>query len=80
VLGSVRRELLDHVSVFGEGHLKSLLKDYFASYHDDRTHLSLDKAAPNHRPAQTLPEGDGTIVALPRLGRLHHRYEWREVA
>jgi len=80
VIGSVRRELLDHVIVFGEGHLKRLLKDYFAYYHDDRTHLSLDKDAPNHRPAQAVLDGDGTIVALPRLGGLHHRYEWREAA
>jgi len=79
-VGSVRRECLDHIIVFGEGHLHNILKDYIAYYHEDRTHLSLGKDAPDHREAQALPEGDGVIVALPRVGGLHHRYEWREAA
>jgi transposase InsO family protein len=79
-IGSVRRELLDHVVVFHEGHLLRLLRDYVAYYHDDRTHLGLAKAAPANRPPQTRPVGDARVVALPRLGGLHHRYEWRVAA
>jgi putative transposase len=79
-IGSVRRELLDHIVVFNERHLLRLLRDYVAYYHDDRTHLGLAKATPANRPSQTRPVGDAGVVALPRLGGLHHRYEWRAAA
>lgn len=79
-IGSVRRELLDHVVVFNDRHLLRLLREYVAYYHDDRIHLGLAKATPANRLPQTRPAGDAEVVALPRLGGLHHRYEWRAAA
>jgi putative transposase len=79
-IGSVRRELLDHVVVFHDRHLLRLLRDYIAYHHNDRTHLGLAKATPTNRPPQSRPVGGAEVVALPRLGGLHHRYEWRAVA
>jgi len=75
LVGSIRRECLDHVIVLGEGHLLAILRSYFAYYHRTRTHLSLGKDAPDRRPAQ-LPSAGG-IVAFPEVGGLHHRYERR---
>jgi transposase InsO family protein len=79
-IGSVRRELLDHVVVLNDRHLLRLLRDYVAYHHDDRTHLGLAKTTPAGRPRQTRPVGDVQVIALPRLGGLHHRYEWRAAA
>ena len=78
--GSVRRESLDHVVIFNEHHLRRLLTDYVAYYHDDRTHLGLDKATPSSRSGAQCPTGEAAVVALPRIGGLHHRYEWRAAA
>jgi putative transposase len=75
LVGSVRRECLDHVIVLGERHLHRILKAYFAYYHNSRTHLSLGKDAPEPRAVQ--PPSIGRIVALPEVGGLHHRYERR---
>jgi transposase InsO family protein len=72
LIGSVRRECLDHVLVLGESHLRRILARYFAYYHRDRTHLSLDKDAPDVRPVE-LPDM-GMVVQLPEVGGLHHRY------
>ena len=73
LVGSVRRECLDHVIVLGEQHLYRILKSYFAYYHRSRTHLSLGKDAPEPRPIH--PPSMGKVVALPEVGGLHHRYE-----
>ena len=73
LIGSVRRECLDHVIVLNQAHLHRLLKTYFAYYHRSRTHLGLDKDAPEPRPVQGPDEGK--IVALPQVGGLHYRYE-----
>ena len=73
LMGSIRRECLDHVIVLNQAHLHRLLKSYFEYYHRSRTHLGLDKDAPEPRPVQG-PEA-GKIVALPQVGGLHHRYE-----
>ena len=73
LVGSIRRECLDHVIVLGECHLHRILKAYFAYYHKTRTHLSLSKDAPEPRASQ--PPSIGRIVALPEVGGLHHRYE-----
>ena len=70
LIGSIRREVLDHVVVFGERHLRHLLSSYMTYYNEARTHLSLDKDAPIPREAQ----GVGRIVAKPHLGGLHHQY------
>jgi transposase InsO family protein len=73
LIGSIRRECLDHVIVFDAEHLHRVLASYFDYYHHARTHLSLDKDAPEPRPVQ--PAERGRIVALPQVGGLHHRYE-----
>jgi len=75
LVGSIRRDCLDHVIVLGEAHLRAILKSYFAHYHRARTHLSLGKDAPDRRPVQ--PPSAGEIVAFPEVGGLHHRYERR---
>jgi putative transposase len=72
LVGSIRRECLDHVIVFGEDHLRRVLDSYFAYYHESRTHLSLDRNAPQPREIE-LPSR-GKIVAIPHVGGLHHRY------
>jgi putative transposase len=72
---SVRRECLDHVIVLNAVGLRTILKSCVAYYTDSRTHLSLDKDSPHARPISTS-EG-GFIIASPRVGGLHHRYERR---
>ncbi len=79
-IGSCRRELLEHVVVFGERHFVRLARLYVDYYHEDRCHLGLDKDAPNSRPVRPRPSPEAKVVALPRVGGLHHRYEWREAA
>ena len=75
LIGSIRRECLNHVIVLGERHLRWTLKRYLRYYLDSRTHLSLKKDSPNPRPIQTLETG--RIVQVPQVGGLHHRYERR---
>jgi len=72
-IGSLRRECLDQVLVLSQGHLHRLVQSYLAYYHDWRTHLSLNKDAPEPRRVQS--SGEGKIVAFPEVGGLHHRYE-----
>ena len=73
LIGSVRREYLDHVIVFNQDHLHRLLESYFSYYDRSRTHLALDKDAPEPRPVRG-PE-EGKIVSIDEVGGLHHRYE-----
>jgi putative transposase len=75
VIGSIRRECLDHVIVFHENSLRRTLNSYFDYYHRSRTHLSLGKDSPVPRAIQ--PPEMGSIVAVPQVGGLHHRYERR---
>ena len=75
LIGSLRRECLDHVVVLSERHLRRVLASYIAYYHKSRTHLGLEKDAPDRRPVQ--PASPGRIVAIPEVGGLHHRYERR---
>jgi putative transposase len=75
LIGSIRRECLDHVIVANERGLRRVLQAYVEYYLKSRTHLSLGKDAPVSRPI-ALPD-DGAIVAIPHLGGLHHRYERR---
>jgi hypothetical protein len=77
---TVRRDLLDHVIVIDEGHLHRLLSEFVAYYHDDRTHLGLGKGTPSIRTATSKPDRDAEIVGSPRIGGVHHRYEWRQAA
>jgi len=75
VIGSIRRECLDHVIVFQENSLRRTFNSYFDYYHRSRTHLSLRKDSPEPRAIQ--PPEMGSVVALPQVGGLHHRYERR---
>jgi transposase InsO family protein len=72
LIGSIRRECLNHVLVLGESHLRRILATYFRYYHGARTHLTLDKDASDGRPVE-LPEA-GRIVEIPEVGGLHHCY------
>ena len=72
LIGSIRRECLDHVLILGDRHLRRILTRYFAYYHRARTHLSLDKDAPDGRPIE--PPALGPIIPIPEIGGLHHRY------
>jgi transposase InsO family protein len=73
-VGSVRRELFDHVIVLNQRHLRRLLKEYVRYYHEDRTHLGLGKDTPGGRVAASTVSCASKIASLPRLGGLHHRY------
>ncbi len=77
---SCRRELLEHVVVFGKRHLVRLVRLYISYYHGDRCHLGLDKDTPNGRSITPRPSSTAKVVTLPRVGGLHHRYEWRKAA
>src|SRR5476649_1414530 len=70
LIGSIRRECLDHVVVFGERHLRHLLLSYMKYYNEARTHLSLEKDAPVSRGVERA----GQILCRPILGGLHHQY------
>jgi hypothetical protein len=70
LIGSIRRECLDHIVVFGDAHLRRILTNYAGYYNELRTHLSLDKYSPTHRPIQRF----GQLATRPILGRLHHHY------
>jgi putative transposase len=73
VIGSIRRECLDHVIVFDEESLRRTLRSYFRYYHGARLHLSLDKDSPDSRSVQSV----GILIAIPQVGGLHHLYERR---
>jgi hypothetical protein len=80
LIGSIRRECLDHVIVLNSNHLKRILTSYFEYYHCDRTHHALGKDTPVERPIQPMPTKGGKVIEFPRVGGLHHRYEWRKAA
>ena len=70
LIGSIRRECVDHIVVLGEAHLRRILESYARYYNDIRTHRSLDKDAPAFRPIRRI----GNIASHPILGGLHHHY------
>ena len=72
VIGSIRRECLNHMIVVSEVHLKRILTLYFEYYHDFRPHLSLDRNSPT--PREVEPPRRGTVVSIPQVGGLHQRY------
>ena len=84
-VGSVRRELLDHVIVMNEKHLRRLLREYIDYYNADRVYAEL-QYSPMGRPTEHRPTPKAQVVGLPRVGVLgsfassHHRYEWQESA
>ena len=72
VIGSIRRECLDHLIVLNEQHLRRLLREYVDYYHACRTHLALEKDAPSSRPVE--PPVLGKVKAIRKVGGLHHHY------
>jgi len=72
LIGSIRRDCLNHVIVLSERHLRYVLTRYFSYYHRTRTHLSLTKDAPDGRPVE--PPELGKVIAIREVGGLHHRY------
>src|SRR5215510_9175952 len=70
LIGTIRRECLDHLIVFGEAHLRRILGEFAAYYNESRTHRALSQDAPVHRAIERL----GTITSRPVLGGLHHQY------
>ncbi len=73
-VGSCRRDLLDHVIVLNEQHLKRLMSEYVRYYHEDRTHLGLAKDTPSGRLVDVRSPLGNKVQSLPRFGGLHHRY------
>ena len=72
MIGSIRRDCLDHVIVLNDRHLHRILSDYFDYYHNSRPHLSLDRNSPTARCIE--PPSEGEVVAIPQVGGMHHRY------
>jgi hypothetical protein len=75
VIGTIRRECLDHVIVLNEVSLYRHVKSFLTYYHESRTHLSLCRDAPERRSVH--PPEVGAVLAIPQVGGLHHRYERR---
>ena len=70
-VGSCRRELLDHLIVLNEAHLRRLVREYIRYYHEDRTHDGLDKDTPGQRPVERRGADPSQLLAMPRVGGLH---------
>jgi transposase InsO family protein len=79
-VGSCRRELLDHVIVLGESHVRRLVREYLQYYHEDRVHDALNKETPAGRVLQRRQTDAARVVGVPRAGGLHHRYRWQAAA
>jgi putative transposase len=79
-VGTVRRELLDHVIVLNERHLRQLIKSFVTYYNEDRTHIGVGEDSPSGRPVEQRPGATTNVVNLPRVGGLHHRNAWRQAA
>ena len=78
-VGTVRRELLDHIVVLSEDQLRRLLREYVAYYNAERVHTSIADA-PEERASEAKPSGSARLIRLRRVGGLHGRYTWREAA
>ena len=79
-MGSCRRELLDHVIVLSEPHLRRLVQGYIRYYHEDRVHDALNKDTPVGRDIERRQSNAARVVRMPRVGGLHHRYQWQTAA
>jgi len=73
LIGSIRRECLDHMIVLNASHQRRILTMYGRYYHRSRTHLGRDKNAPD--PRRVSPPSAGPIIVIPEVGGLHRRYE-----
>ena len=80
LVSTARRDLLDHVIVLNAKHLQRLLAGFASYYLNDRMHLSLEKDTPAVRVVEPKPLPAAAVIALPRLGGLHHRYAWHRAA
>ncbi len=78
-VGSCKRELIDHVIVLNEEHLRRILRDYVRYYNTDRVHTSIQDS-PDGRAVEPRSSPNAKIVGQPRVGGLHHRYTWQEAA
>ena len=78
-MGLCKREIIDHVIVFNEDHLRRLLRDYVIYYNTERVHTVLQDS-PNGRPIEARPSPEAKVIGFPRVGGLHHRYAWLEAA
>jgi transposase InsO family protein len=72
LIGTIRRECLDHLIVMNEEHLRRILREYFEYYHESRPHQSLERNSP--RPREVDPPAQGKVISLPQVAGLHHRY------
>jgi putative transposase len=79
-VGSCRRDLFDHIIAKGAIHASRLFKSYVDYYHEDRTHLGLEKSPPAGRARYSTPPKNAKIFSIPKVGGLHHRYEWQLAA
>jgi putative transposase len=79
-VGTVRRELLDQVIVLNERHLRQPIKSLVTYCNEDRAHIGLGKDSPCGRPVEQRSGREASVVSLPRVGGLHHRYDWRQAA
>jgi hypothetical protein len=79
IIGSIRGDCLNHLIVLNDNHLKSIISDYLEYYHQDRTHLGLEKETPSGRQTQVKPT-NGKLIKFLRVGGLHNRYHWKEAA
>jgi len=77
---SARADLLNHVIILNESHLRRLLKKYIVYYHRDRCHLALNRNTPKRREIQKRPREPAKVISLSRLGGLQHRYQWKDAA
>ena len=66
--------------VLNDGHLRRLMRDYLSYYHSDRIHDSLEKDTPALRPVSSKPDRSPCLLSSPRVGGLHHRYDWQQAA
>jgi hypothetical protein len=76
MIGTLRREWLDHVIIVDERHLRRVLREYAPHYNGARPHRTLALQTPTRSPLRVVPPWAGRIIARPVLGGLHHEYEW----
>ena len=78
-VGTCKREIIDHVIVINEDHLRRILRDYVSYYNTERVHTVLQDS-PNGRSVEARPSAEAKVIGLPRVGGLHHRYVWKTAA
>jgi putative transposase len=78
LVGTLRRECLDHLIIVDERHLRLILMEYAAYYNAARPHRALDLQPPNGASVRAAPPTAGRLRARPVLGGLHHEYEWKD--